>query len=227
MRVEHLMTRTVLSVEPETPLKAVAALLAAEHISGVPVVAAGEVVGIVSETDIVRVEQGGTRRRGGVLAWLLNAADSRDVRVEARTAAEAMTSPPITVSPGRSVAEAARLMIERGVTRLPVVVDGALVGIVTRGDLVRAFARSDEEIEHEIYDDVLARTFWVAPERVAVHVVDGVVSLEGETETRTAAELIEAFVRRVPGVSIVESALVWTVDDLHERPIVGPGEPLH
>jgi osmotically-inducible protein OsmY len=106
-----------------------------------------------------------------------------------------------------------------------VVIDGALVGIVTRGDLVRAFARSDEELRREIYDDVLVGTLWVAADRVEVDVEDGVVALRGETQTRTEAELIAAFARRVPGVSRVESSLRWAVDDLRDHAGVRPGEP--
>ena len=67
-----------------------------------------------------------------------------------------MTSPAITIPPYESVAEAARIMCERGVNRLPVVKDERLVGIITRADLVRAFTRSDEEIAREIREDVLA-----------------------------------------------------------------------
>ena len=54
-------------------------------------------------------------------------------------------------------------MIDYRINRLPVVSDGKLVGIVTRADLVRAFTRSDEEIEREIRDDVLLHTLWVDP----------------------------------------------------------------
>jgi CBS domain-containing protein len=226
MRVEHVMTRNVQTVPPELSLKRVAELLAARRISGVPVVAAGEVVGVVSEGDIVRVEQGRSRRRGGSFAWLRNGG-SHDVRVDARTAAEAMSAPAVTVPPGRTIADAARLMIERGVSRLPVVLDGSLVGIVTRGDLVRLFARSDEEIRREIYEDVLVGTLLVARDRVAVEVADGAVTLAGRTETRTEAELIEAFTRRVPGVSTVASSLRWAVDDLDPGVGFWPGEPLN
>ena len=66
------------------------------------------------------------------------------VKHEARDAADAMTSPPVTIRPERAVSEAAALMLDRSVNRLPVVDHhGELVGIVTRADLVRAFVRED------------------------------------------------------------------------------------
>jgi predicted transcriptional regulator len=128
-----------------------------------------------------------------------------------------MTSPALTIEPCRPVAEAAKLMVEKGINRLPVVSGGRLVGIVTRADLVRAFHRPDEEIEHEISDDVLLSTLWIDPGRVSISVSNGEVSLSGEVETRTQAELVEAYVRRVPGVVDVHSELTWTVDDLARR----------
>lgn len=216
------MSRPVRSVGPDAKLRDVAVILSTEHISGLPVVERGNVVGVVSESDIVRVEQGSSGKAEGVLGWLLNSSSTPDGRLEARTAGEAMSSPALTIAPGRSIAEAARLMTEKGVNRLPVIVRGELVGILTRGDLVRAYARSNEEIEREIYEDVLIHTLWVSPERIGVSVSDGVVKLAGEARTRTEAELMAAYVKRVPGVSVVESELTWEVDDLHNRTASAP-----
>ena len=93
------------------------------------------------------------------------------------------------------------MMIEEGVNRLPVVDDEErLIGIVTRADLVRAFVRSDAEIEQEIREDVIRRTLWLEPDTIQVEVADGEVRLSGEVETKTDAELIPTFVQRVPGV---------------------------
>jgi CBS domain-containing protein len=218
MKVEQLMTRDPMTVTPETTLKDVAAILSSQGISGLPVVDADRrVLGVVSEADILRKEQGlGGGRGGGVLDWLLDR-DEPDPKLEARTAGEAMTSPALTIEPGRPAAEAAKLMVEKKINRLPVVSNGRLVGIVTRADLVRAFHRSDEEIEREIREDVLLNTLWIDPSRVSISVSNGEVSLSGDVETRTQAELVEAYVRRVPGVVDVRSELTWTVDDLARR----------
>ena len=218
MRVEHLMTTDVVTVSPETTLKEVAAILADRGISGLPVCdAAGHVVGVVSEADILRKEQGTEPERGSVLDRLLGRSDESVEKVAARTAGEAMTSPALTIGPGRPVAEAARLMTERRVNRLPVTSHDELVGIVTRADLVRAFSRPDEEIEREIREDVLLHTLWIEPSRLTIAVEHGEVTLGGTVRTRTEAELAAAFVRRIPGVVAVQAELEWQVDDLDRR----------
>jgi CBS domain-containing protein len=128
-----------------------------------------------------------------------------------------MTSPAVTIAPHATVAEAAATMLEHCVNRLPVVDGPALRGIVTRADLVRAFTRSDEEIRREIEQDVLLHTLWVAPAEVSIEVDDGVVALRGTLDTKTAAELVAAYVRRVPGVVDVGAGeLEWRFDD-HDR----------
>ena len=215
MKVKELMTTDVRTVGVDTPLKEVAEVLAGEGISGLPVVdEAGRVVGVVSEADILYKERPRPRRRSGPLAWFLDVeAYDAAVKGAARTAGEAMTEPPVTVGPDRAVAEAARLMIERGVNRLPVVRDGELLGIVTRADLVRAFTRSDEQVAAEIRDDVLRRALWLEPGVVDVAVEGGEVTLTGTLEGRSDSELLTTLVRRVPGVVGVHSEVGWRVDD--------------
>jgi CBS domain-containing protein len=127
--------------------------------------------------------------------------------VTAKTAGEAMSAPALTIGSGKAVHEAARLMIDEGVNRLPVVDDGALVGIITRADIVRAFTRSDAELASEILDDILRRTFWAEPGSVTVTVTDGRVALAGQVETEADAEMLPLFVSRVPGVVAVDADL--------------------
>ena len=81
-------------------------------------------------------------------------------------------------------------MTEHGVNRLPVVKGDALVGIVTRSDLVRAFIRSDEEIERELRE-VFEQTMWLDRDSVQVDVKRGLVNLAGTLRTRSNVTLLE------------------------------------
>ena len=136
MKVADAMSVDVVTVTPETPLKDAAALLAQHRISGLPVLEAEAVVGVVSEADIVTRSTGRRESRSLLGAWV--AGDRDEGNMAAARVGETMSAPAITISPERQVAEAARVMVERGVNRLPVVEDSRLVGILTRADLVRA-----------------------------------------------------------------------------------------
>jgi CBS domain-containing protein len=216
MQIGELMTRDPIAVGPETPLKDVAAILLEHRISGVPVIGERlEVLGVVSEADIVAKEVGPDPRDRRLIAWLLGGRYVDRQKVEARTAAEAMESPAITVAAGETVAEAARLMTDLGIKRLPVVDgEGTLIGIVTRTDLVRAFTRSDEEIEREIREMLLV-TLWLDEPGLKLRVERGEVRLAGKMRRRSDAELLTHLTQRVPGVVRVSSTLRWDWDDGH------------
>jgi CBS domain-containing protein len=216
MRIEDVMTTDVVTVRPDTPLKVVAQQLVERGISGMPVVDDDDqVVGVISEADLLAKEERATPRRAGLRAWLLDEPDARErQKREARVAGEAMTTPAITIAPFQSVAGAAAQMLERGVNRLPVVRNGRLVGIVSRADLVRAFARPDEQIVGEVREGVryfleLAGDF----SRVDVSLEGGEVTLRGRVRRRSSAEELPAHVAKVPGVVGVASELTWLEDD--------------
>jgi CBS domain-containing protein len=219
MNVREVMTRDVVSVAPGTPLKEVAAILVERGVSGLPVCdPEGRVLGVVSEADILFKERGPTERRRGALAWLADGEDAAALaKTTARTAGEAMTAPAITIAPSRTVSGAARLMLEHGVNRLPVVKGGALAGIVTRADLVRAFRRTDAEIAREVRTDVIEHMLWLPPTDIAVDVDDGEVTLSGRVESRLDAQLLPKLVARVPGVVGVRADVSWRVDDTGRR----------
>ena len=207
MKIRDLMTRDVLTLIIETPLKRGAELLARERISGAPVVDdAGRVVGVLSEADVL-VKASAEAPRSGLLGWLLEPAPDYHDKIAAIRVGEAMSAPAVTIAPDRGVHEAASLMIDESVNRLPVVDDGALVGIVTRADVVRAFTRTDAEIAEEILGEIFERTLWVEPGRISMEVVDGAVLLEGEVESEADAELLPVLVARVPGVVSVRASL--------------------
>jgi CBS domain-containing protein len=207
MKVRDLMTKDVVTVGPDASLREAAALLAEHRVSGLPVTVDRTVVGVLSEADIVLRASGGSDSRGlGMLGWLFDP-DPHEIKATANTVAEAMSAPAVTISPTRPVHEAARQMVATEVNRLPVVEKGALVGILTRADIVRAFTRTDSELESEIRDDILRRTFWVEPGSVSVTVVDGRVRLSGKVETDADTEMLPVLVARIPGVVAVEAEL--------------------
>lgn len=210
MKVSDLMSTDVVATTPAASLREVARMLVDHKISGMPVCEeGGAVVGVVSEGDIVFKERGRVETRDGFIGWLLDAPSESELeKTRARTVGEAMTSPPITAVPFESASAAARRMTEMGVNRLPVVsLDGRLVGILTRADLVRAFARPDHVIAAEIRDDVLRRVLWLTPGVIRVDVRDGEVDLAGELDTEAEADVLEKLVAKVPGVVAVRSAV--------------------
>jgi CBS domain-containing protein len=213
MKVEDVMTREVVTVPPGASLKEAARLLVEHRISGLPVVDNQDhVLGVVSEADVISKETAGLPLRRP-LAWLTGQREFDRSKLEVHLAGEAMTAPAHTIEPNRPVGAAAKLMVEASVNRLPVVEGGKLVGIVTRADLVRAFVRSDAEIAQEIRDDVVVRGVWLDKHSVQVEVEDGEVTLAGTLDTRADAAVLEALVRRVPGVVGVHSKLAWRDDE--------------
>ncbi len=214
MKIREVMTEDVLTVPTGKSLKETAKLLADTGISGLPVTDDdGNVIGVISEADILFKERSPERRRGGSFAWLFFPdMVENEAKLDARTAGEAMSSPAITIGPDRPVGEAAARMLDDAVNRLPVVDDeGKLVGIVTRADLVRAFTRSDGEIEMEIRKELISRTFWLQPTDLEVLVREGEVTVSGEVDTKSDAELLPDLIAQVPGVVSVESKLTWKV----------------
>ncbi len=220
MKVEAIMRRTVVTVRPDTPLRDVARVLVEHGISGVPVVdAEGAILGVVSEADFVLRERGVPRAHGRRFRFLADDTDrATAVKVEATTAGEAMTSPALTIEPAATLPDAARLMTERQVNRLPVVHDGGLVGIVTRADIVRAFVRTDEELRAAILDDVIRRSMWLDERAIEVTVTDGVAHIGGTVDKRSDVPILERLVREVPGVMDCVIAVDWRLDDSGIRP---------
>jgi CBS domain-containing protein len=208
MRVDDVMTENVFTVTRETPLKVVAQRFLEYGISGMPVVDGDRVLGVISETDILFKERMRPDRKG-LVDWLAHYSEDPPLaKLDACTAGEAMTTPAVTITWGRSVAEAATLMLDLGIDRLPVLHDGRLVGILTRADLVRAFIRDDREIESEIREGIVRR-FWISLAGLKVAVDAGNVVLEGEVDAPELAESLAEHVRRTPGVVGVTNELTW------------------
>lgn len=146
--VADAMSRDPVVVRPETPLNEAIKILAERRISGLPVVdEAGQLVGIISETDLMWQETGVTPPAYIMFLdsfiYLKNPTQhERDLhKALGQTVGEVMSRDPITVSSEKLLREAAQLMHERSVHRLPVLdAEGQVIGILTRGDVIRAMA---------------------------------------------------------------------------------------
>jgi len=96
--------------------------------------------------------------------------------------------------------------------------DGRLIGIVSRADLVRAYVRSDDELAATISQDAILRILWLDPSLFTVVVKGDVASISGRVERRSTAEMIERFVRMVPGIVDVHADMTWSMDDSRLMP---------
>lgn len=129
-----------------------------------------------------------------------------------------MTVPAVTVHAEESVADAARLMVRRGVERLPVVdEEERLVGIVTRRDLLRVFLRPDPEIRRRIHKGIVADAMGLPEDTVDVHVLDGGVTISGHVRRRSRAVMLLRPAERADGV-VVADRLSAREDDTHLAP---------
>lgn len=202
MRIYDVMIRNVISVRPDTPLKEVARLLADHGIGGVPVTDEdGLVLGVVSESDFLIKEKGRDYVHQSRLARLLGQPNPDFAKVMARSAGEAMTAPALTIdSKIASVREAAIVMSNRGINRLPVTESGHLVGIITRGDIVRLYAKSDPILEKRVRDALRA-----IDGLIVEGVKDGVVMLGGTVATRALVDSAVDVAGAVDGVVAVNA----------------------
>jgi CBS domain-containing protein len=233
LKVRDLMTVEVVTVRPTTPIKDVARQLVERGISGMPVVDdGGRVIGVVSEADLIIKAQGADAVERRPLTQIFGdtpVTRAQLAKVLALTAGDAMTTPAVTIKPDVAVAEAATTMVRRRVNRLPVVDGERLVGVVSRADIVRALARTDEQLSQAVRDDVLYRTMWLDPKSFEVEVTNGKVRIRGEVERRSEAEMIERITAMLPGVVDVLPELSWRFDDrgidAPERDLVSRYEP--
>lgn len=213
-----VMTRDVIQVAPDTPVRAIAQLLFERHISAAPVVdAEGRLVGVVSEGDLMRHAEAVGEL--GPRSWWLRLFGERDQMVEdyvkthGRTATDVMTKDPVTVAPDASLAEVARLLEKRRIKRVPVVEDSRLVGIVSRSNLLQGLATESTPGTVGADDRELARRLQKELERqnfgsfLNPLVQDGVVHLWGVVDSETERRALILMAEQIPGVKAVEDHL--------------------
>jgi CBS domain-containing protein len=221
MRAHQIMTRPVVTVSPEARIVEAANIMLQRHISGLPVVdAAGKLVGIVSEGDLIRRPEIGTqKKRARWLGFLTGPGKLAEdfVHEQGRKVGEVMTKSPLTVTEDTALADIADLMEKNNLKRLPVMRGDALVGIVSRANLLQAVASLARYIPDPTADDDHIRNRVIAalqkqdwcPFGLNVIVRDGIVHLSGVITDERSRQAAIVAAENIDGVKKVHDHLCW------------------
>lgn len=221
MNAGDVMTRDVVTVTPQMAVADVVQLMLGHGISGVPVVD-GErrVVGVISEGDLLRrAEMGTEKRRGGWATFFIGTERLAEeyVRSHGAVASDVMTRDVVCVQADTPLSDIADLMEDRHIKRVPVLAGEALVGLVSRSNLLRAFASLAEAKPVGTTDDAAIRTAllaeleahpWSRRTENSMLVTDGVVHLWGLVSGPEENRALELVAERVPGVVAVRNHLI-------------------
>lgn len=216
MQAKDVMTIRVVTVKPDTTVSEIAKQLLSRHISAVPVVNnAGQVVGIVSEGDLMRRHESGTERhRSWWLALIAMPEDqARDyTRSHGQHAEDVMSRDVISVSEETSLDEIATILERRHIKRVPVVHEGKLVGIVSRANLLHgliarktggAVSADDRAIRAELEQTL--KEVGVRTQLLSFVVSSGVVHLWGSAWSEEEKNAVRAAAESTPGVRQIEN----------------------
>ncbi len=219
MQVKDIMSTAVVSATPDTTVREAAALLLRERVSAVPVIDGDQLVGIVSEADLMHRHEIGTERDPAARPWWVRlfageASPASYVEAHAAKVGDVMTRPAVSVSQDMPAAQVARLFDARGLRRVPVVNAGKVVGMVSRSDLVRAFAASarqqdaasasnDDAIRDALLGELQSQLWW-RPNQSHVRVMNGVVHYLGLIDSGDEVDAARVAAENVPGVRRVD-----------------------
>jgi len=197
MRVTSVMSQPVITIAPDASIKDAARLLVSHGISALPVIdGAGRLLGIISEADLIPIE---TRPDPRTQATPIPpTAGSAPLKV-----ADVMTRRVVTVPTTSEVSQAARVMIEADIKRVPVMQGRRLVGIVSRRDLVKVIARRDEDLEAEL--ERRLKELGLGLTKGSVKVEGGIATIQVE-DRDMGRRLAESVALTVPGVLEVRFA---------------------
>jgi CBS domain-containing protein len=222
MQVSQAMSTKVIAIQPDANIAEAIDLMLRSHVSGLPVVdAEGTLIGLLSEGDLLRRAELGTQKpRARWIEILLGPGKAAEtyVQTHGRKVEELMTAEPITIAPGADLSEAVDLMNRHRIKRLPVTLEGRIVGILTRADLIRALANllptaqtpvPDAAIRRSILDQ-LDKQAWAPTALIEVGVRDGIVTLSGTILDDRERAALRVIAENTPGVRSVEDQLTWT-----------------
>jgi CBS domain-containing protein len=222
MDAADVMTRQVVSINADASISEAAEIMLSKGISGLPVIGdQGNLIGIVTEGDLLRrVETGTTRRRSRWLEFIIGPGRlaSEYVQSHSRKVRDVMTPDPEVVKEDTPIESIVLIMENKRIKRLPVVERDKLVGIVSRANLVQALASLSRELRNtipgdkEIQERVLAeieRQGWSSATAFNLIVRDGVVELWGTILDERARDALRVAAENVPGVKQVKDHLIW------------------
>ncbi len=223
MLASEIMTTDVATVGPDTPIAELVALLVARGISAVPVVSGGQVVGIVSEGDLLHraeLDTGRKRSRWLEIATTGDRLATEYVREHGRRVADVMTPEVVTVQHDTSVSEVADLLERRRIKRVPVLRNGKLVGIVSRANLVQALALqvdaqpasaalTDLEVRNAILEELGRHKGGGFPLDANVIVRGGTVHAFGVLRSETERRAMLVAIENTAGMAEVQDHLAY------------------
>jgi CBS-domain-containing membrane protein len=221
MKARDVMVSPVITTNPASSVKEVAQILLKNRISAVPVVDDdGKLVGIVSEGDLMRRADLGTERHR---AWWLAALFAHDetlaaeyVKQHSRRVADVMTRRLVTAAPDTALNEIAGLLERHSIKRVPIVEKGAVVGIVSRANIIQALAADRNELDMpppdaELRDKIMMHLKaqpWTHTSLLNVTVNDGVVDIWGITQSEAEKKALRVAAETMPGVRAVNDNLI-------------------
>jgi CBS domain-containing protein len=221
--VADVMTTRVHVASPFTAFKLLVRLIEENRVSAIPIVDRdGVPVGVVSESDLLLKERRAELESGTNLVHLRRRRSER-AKAEGLVASDLMSTPPITVTADTTLAQAARTMQERNVRRL-IVVDarGRIAGILSRSDLLQVFLRSDEDLRDDIVDGVIPAILLSETDTIAVDVRSNVVTLTGQVDRKSDADILARVTRDLDGVVGVVNQLSHRWDDTARARFAAP-----
>jgi CBS domain-containing protein len=221
MKARDVMTRTVVSVSPIATVLQAARMMLEHHISGLPVVESGKLVGILSEGDFLRRRETQTqRRRSRWLEFLMGPGRMAEeyTHTHGSKVSEVMTTAVQTVTEDASLEDVVRLMEKHHIKRVPVMRGDMMVGIVTRSNLMHAMVglargakpvkAGDAAIRKQLMK-IMEEQTWAPTAMVNVQVHDGVVGLWGTILDERQRGALKVAAENIPGVKAVEDHLAW------------------
>lgn len=207
LRARDVMTSPAVTVRPDTAVVEAARMMARRRISGLPVVDEdGHLVGIVTEADLLLKEAG----PGGLPLVAFHAEGPPPEvqpllrRYEGRLVGDVMTREVVTAQEDTPLQQVAALMARKNVNRIPILRGRAVVGVVSRNDVLKAFLVEDEELVQRVQETL--EELGLPPGRVHVEVQDGVVRLRGQVGSPGEVRLVALCVRGLDGVVAVDTA---------------------